>query len=116
MAERQPSWDKYEAAILLEGILASMKGELTRSDAVKAVSHDLRAMAVHRGIEIDAVYRNTNGISFQMKSMESAYLGRTVFKPATRLLQGLQVCIMTPMTSIKITEGGKSNDNRWKNR
>lgn len=55
MAERQPSWDKYEAAILLEGILASMKGELTRSDAVKAVSHDLRAMAVHRGIEIDAV-------------------------------------------------------------
>lgn len=59
MAERQPSWDKYEAAILLEGILASMKGELTRSDAVKAVSHDLRAMAVHRGIEIDAVYRNT---------------------------------------------------------
>ena len=74
MAERQPSWDKYEAAILLEGILASMKGELTRSDAVKAVSHDLRAMAVHRGIEIDAVYRNTNGISFQMKSMESAYL------------------------------------------
>ena len=85
MAERQPSWDKYEAAILLEGILASMKGELTRSDAVKAVSHDLRAMAVHRGIEIDAVYRNTNGISFQMKSMESAYLGRTVFKPATKL-------------------------------
>lgn len=44
MAERQPSWDKYEAAILLEGILASMKGELTRSDAVKAVSHDLRAI------------------------------------------------------------------------
>ena len=89
MAERQPSWDKYEAAILLEGILASMKGELTRSDAVKAVSHDLRAMAVHRGIEIDAVYRNTNGISFQMKSMESAYLGRTVFKPATRLFTGV---------------------------
>lgn len=62
-----------------------MKGELTRSDVVKAVSHDLRAMAVHRGMEIDAVYRNTNGISLQMKSMESAYLGRTVFKPATKL-------------------------------
>lgn len=85
MLERQPSWDKYEAVILLEGLLASMKGELTRSDAVKAVSHDLRTMAVHRGMEIDAVYRNTNGISLQMKSMESAYLGRTVFKPATKL-------------------------------
>ena len=29
MVERQPPWDKYEAAILLEGLLASMKGELT---------------------------------------------------------------------------------------
>lgn len=85
MAERQPSWDKYEAAILLEGLLASIKGELTRSDAIKAVSRDLRAMALHRGMEIDEVYRNTNGISFQMKSMESAYLGHTVFKPATKL-------------------------------
>ena len=85
MVERQPSWDKYEAVILLEGLLASMKGELTRSDAIKAVSRDLRAMALHRGMEVDEVYRNTNGISFQMKSMESAYLGRTVFKPATKL-------------------------------
>ncbi len=36
MVERQPSWDKYEAVILLEGLLASMKGELTRSDAIKS--------------------------------------------------------------------------------
>lgn len=85
MVERQPSWDKYEAAILLEGLLASIKGELTRSDAIKAVSRDLRAMALHRGMKVDEVYRNTNGISLQMKSMESAYLGHTVFKPATKL-------------------------------
>lgn len=85
MVERQPSWDKYEAAILLEGLLASMKGELTRSAAIKVVSRDLREMALHRGVEIDEVYRNANGISFQMKSMESAYLGCTVFKPATKL-------------------------------
>lgn len=85
MVERQPSWNKYEAAILLEGLLDSMKGKLTRLEAIKAVSRDLRAMALHRGMEIDEVYRNTNGILFQMKSMESAYLGRTVFKPATKL-------------------------------
>lgn len=85
MVERQPSWDKYEAAILLEGLLSSMKGELTRWDAIKAVSSDLKAMALHRGIEVDEIYRNTNGISLQMKSMESAYLGRAVFKPATKL-------------------------------
>lgn len=85
MVERQPSWDKYEAVILLEGLLASIKGELTRSDAINAVSCDLRAMALHRGMKVDEVYRNTNGISLQMKSMESAYLGHTVFKPATKL-------------------------------
>lgn len=85
MVERQSPWDKYEAVILLEGLLASLKGELTRSDAIKAVSRDLRAMALHRGMKIDEAYRNTNGISFQMKSMESAYFGRTVFKPATKL-------------------------------
>ena len=28
MVERQPPWDKYEAVILLDGLLASMKGEL----------------------------------------------------------------------------------------
>ena len=63
MVERQPSWDKYEAAILLEGLLASMKGELTRSAAIKVVSRDLREMALHRGVEIDEVYRNANFIS-----------------------------------------------------
>lgn len=87
MVVRQPSWNKYEAAILLEGLLDSMKGKLTRLEAIKVVSHDLRAMALHRGMEIDEAYRNTNGILFQMKSMESAYLGRTVFKPATKLFE-----------------------------
>ena len=42
-------------------------------------------MAINQGIEIDDVYRNTNGISFQMASMESAYKSQTIMKPATRL-------------------------------
>jgi hypothetical protein len=53
-----------EASILLKGLLASMKGELTRLDAIKAVSRDLKAMALHQVMEVDEVYRNTNGISF----------------------------------------------------
>ncbi len=59
MVERQPSWNKYETAILLEGLLAFMKGKLTRSDVIKAVSRNLRAMAL---LEVDEVYRNANGI------------------------------------------------------
>ena len=45
----------------------------------------LRAMAINLGIEIDDTYRNVNGISFQMSSMESAYQGCTGLKPASRL-------------------------------
>lgn len=85
MVERQPSWNKYETAILLEGLLASMKGKLTRSDVIKAVSRNLRAMALHRGMEVDEVYRNANGIPLQMKSIEPAYRGRIIFKPVTKL-------------------------------
>ena len=79
MVERQPSWDRYEAAILLEGLLTSMKGELTRSDAIKAVSRDLRVMALHRGMEVVAQFSNQ----------------------PPNFLQMLQVCIMNPMMSTK---------------
>lgn len=84
MAIRVP-WNKYEAVILLEGLLSSLNGEVTRTDAVKRVSRDLRKMALGRGVEIDDVFRNENGILFQMQSMESAYQGHTIFKPATKL-------------------------------
>ena len=62
-----------------------MKGELIHSDIIQAVSRDLKAMALYRGKEVNEVYRNTNGISFQMKSMGLVYLSRRVFKSATKL-------------------------------
>ena len=85
MGTSQPAWSKYEAAILLDGYLEVLNGKLSRKDAVVRVSRDLRQMAVRQGIAIDDVYRNENGIHFQMKSMESAWQGHTVSKPATRL-------------------------------
>lgn len=85
MGLSQPSWSRYEAAILLDGYLEVLNGKLSRKDAVKRVSRDLRQIAVRQGIAIDDIYRNENGIHFQMKSMESAWQGHTVSKPATRL-------------------------------
>lgn len=85
MVTSQPSWSKYEAAILLDGYLEELAGKISRKDAVSRVSHDLRQMAVRQGIAIDGIYRNENGIHFQIKSMESAWQGHTVSKPATRL-------------------------------
>lgn len=42
-------------------------------------------MAINKGIEIEDAYRNTGGISFQIASMESAYRGKMITKPATKL-------------------------------
>jgi len=86
MVNRQPAWTLHEAAILLDGYLETVKGGLPKLRIIKRVSENLRTMALNNGIDIDAVYRNENGIAFQMQSMESAYLGYTVKgKPATKL-------------------------------
>ena len=84
MAVQQP-WTIYEAAILLEGYLKFSSGKVTRKQAISGVSEMLREMALNKGEVIDDVYRNINGITFQMASLESAYRGYTVLKPPTRL-------------------------------
>ena len=82
---KQPKWDIYEAVILLDGYLEVIQENTPRSQIVKRISVDLRRMAVHRGIEIDDIYRNENGISYQILSMDSAYKGEKKYIPATRL-------------------------------
>lgn len=47
-----------------------------RKDAILRVSNALRQMAVNQGMVVDDTYRNVNGITFQMQSMEHAAFGR----------------------------------------
>ena len=82
---RQAPFTEYEAAMLLDAYLQTVSGGVSRRDAVKDCSGALRRMAVNKGMEIEDAYRNTGGISFQMASMESAYRGITITKPATKL-------------------------------
>lgn len=82
---KQPKWDIYEAVILLEGFLSALKGNTPRNSVVKQVSSTLRKMAMNRGLVVDDVFRNVNGISYQIKSMESAYQGHTIYIPSTKL-------------------------------
>ena len=83
--KRQKPWTRQEAVLLLDGYLRILNGSSTRQKIITEVSSKLRTMAVLQGEEIDDVYRNENGISFQLASMESAYLGHTVRKPASAL-------------------------------
>jgi len=84
---RQPKWDIYEAVILLDGYLEVLQANQPKARIVKRVSADLRQMAVNRSIEIDDIYRNENGISYQIQSMDSAYKGKKVYVPATKLFK-----------------------------
>lgn len=83
----QPKWDIYESVVLLNGYLLACKKSEPRSYIIRRVSADLRAMAIHRGQKIDEIFRNENGISYQMQSMDSAYKGRKIYVPATKLFQ-----------------------------
>ena len=68
MAVKIP-WDKYEAAILLDACLRVDQGVINRSSAIKCVSNTLRNRAERRGLEIDTIFRNENGISMQFSAM-----------------------------------------------
>lgn len=84
---RQAPFTKHEAVLLLDAFLQTVSGEASRKEAIADCSDKLRRMARAKGIKIDTTYRNINGIAFQMASMESAYRGRTIMKPATRLFK-----------------------------
>ena len=87
----QRQWDEYEAVILLDIFLRTIEGEFTRQKAIKYASEILRNLAISRGEQIDEIFRNENGIFFQMQSMEAAYLEKDVIigskkpKTATKL-------------------------------
>lgn len=81
----QKQWDKYEATILLDFYLKYLKGTLSKKDAIQTVSKRLRTMAKNNNVIIDDTYRNISGITFQLLSMESAYKGFTITKPASKL-------------------------------
>lgn len=85
MAMRIP-WDIEEAVLMLDVLLKSLEGKLTRKEAIHQVSEKLRRRAVNRGIEIDEIFRNENGITFQMSALEVAYTGiKTKLKQPSKL-------------------------------
>ncbi len=82
---KQPKWNIHEAVILLDGYLETLHDNCPKLRVVKRVSADLRQMAINRGLTIDDTYRNENGISYQIQSMDSAYKGKKVYVPSTKL-------------------------------
>ncbi|KEZ86427.1 hypothetical protein [Lacrimispora celerecrescens] len=62
-------WDEQEAAILIDACDHYNKGDVTKQEAVTSVSKILRQRAVNKGMNIDDVFRNENGIAMQFMAM-----------------------------------------------
>lgn len=69
MAQRVP-WDMSEAVIMLNALISTYEGKISRKEAIESVSLELRARAKKNGIEVDDIFRNVNGITLQMSTME----------------------------------------------
>ena len=69
----------------MEAYVQVYEGKIDRKKAISEVSCILRRRAQAEGYEIDEIFRNVAGITFQMYSMESAFHGHTIRKPATKL-------------------------------
>lgn len=69
MVQRAP-WDMSEAVIMLNALIAAREGRMSRKDAIVAVSSELRSRAKRNGIKVDDIFRNVNGITLQMSTME----------------------------------------------
>ena len=62
----QLEWDEFEAALLLDAAEYVLKNPSAKKQTVEILSNTLRKRAINRGINIDNVFRNTNGIFLQM--------------------------------------------------
>lgn len=86
-------WNIYESVLLLESYIQIQDDKISRMSIIKKLSCDLRKLARNRGIEIDDIYRNTNGITLQMQKIAYVYSkGRdglsgasAIFKEACRI-------------------------------
>lgn len=79
---RQPKWDKYETALLIEGYFSIANGK-SKEDVISDLSKKLRNMAVLNGENITDIYRNENGIAWQLTYIKKAFgeKGDTVKNP-----------------------------------
>lgn len=66
-------WNEQEALIIVDAFYQVKNGLITRKGAVKNVSDELRQLAMLKGVAIDDVFRNENGISMQMATLEYIY-------------------------------------------
>lgn len=71
--KRQPTWDKYEVALLVEAHLAIEKENTKKIEILQVLSETLRRKAINEGMVIDDTFRNLNGMQWQLGFVKCAF-------------------------------------------
>ena len=66
LAMKNSKWNRYEAALLIEGYKKFENGDVGRKEVAEEISERLRA----QGLKESATYRNVNGIALQLGAIE----------------------------------------------
>lgn len=67
---KKTGWDKYETALLIDACEKVLSGKIAKATIVSELSLKLRQRAISRGMQIDDIFRNENGITLQMLKMD----------------------------------------------
>ncbi len=76
--KRQPTWDKYEVALLVEAYLAIERDKTKKLDVLQELSNNLRKKASNEGMTIDNTFRNLNGMQWQLGFIKCAFTNSSV--------------------------------------
>lgn len=63
-------WDEYEVALLVHYYCKIQEGAISFEAATIELSDRLRKKAIRKGLQIDNIYRNTNGMSMKLGNMQ----------------------------------------------
>lgn len=73
---RQKKWDEYEVALLIEAYQNIKQRRMNRKTALIMLSQNLRQMAIKKDPVIDNIFRNLNGMYWQLWHIEKLLVGK----------------------------------------
>lgn len=71
--KRQPTWDKYEVALLISAYIQIKNGKEEKIAELKKLSDKLHKKAENDGLVLDETFRNLNGIQWQLGFVDCAF-------------------------------------------
>lgn len=71
--KRQPSWDQFEVALLVDAYIRITEDGENKKEVLQELSNQLREKARKEGLIIDDTFRNLNGMMWQIGFVECAF-------------------------------------------